>query len=225
MIDMILFGVFPYVAVALAVAVGIYRYCFDRYSYSSQSSQFLESRALFWGSVPWHYAILLVLLAHLLAFLFPSAWGALLGAPGRLYLLEVTGMALGVVSTISMLVLILRRVGNARVSAVTTTVDWILLVALLIQVATGIFIAITMRWGGFWYLHTVSPWLWSLVSFSPKIQYLASMPFVVKLHAVNAFFLVALFPFSRLVHVVSIPLAYISRPYQLVVWYRQRNQV
>ncbi len=225
MIDMILFGVFPYVAVALAVAVGIYRYCFDRYSYSSQSSQFLESRALFWGSVPWHYAILLVLLAHLLAFLFPSAWGALLGAPGRLYLLEVTGMALGVVSTISMLVLILRRVGNARVSAVTTTVDWILLVALLIQVATGVFIAITMRWGGFWYLHTVSPWLWSLVSFSPKIQYLASMPFVVKLHAVNAFFLVALFPFSRLVHVVSIPLAYISRPYQLVVWYRQRNQV
>ncbi len=225
MIDMILFGVFPYVAVALAVAVGIYRYCFDRYSYSSQSSQFLESRALFWGSVPWHYAILLVLLAHLLAFLFPSAWGALLGAPGRLYLLEVTGMALGVVSTISMLVLILRRVGNARVSAVTTTVDWILLVALLIQVATGVFIAITMRWGGFWYLHTVSPWLWSLVSFSPKIQYLASMPLVVKLHAVNAFFLVALFPFSRLVHVVSIPLAYISRPYQLVVWYRQRNQV
>ncbi len=225
MIDMILFGVFPYVAVALAVAVGIYRYCFDRYSYSSQSSQFLESRALFWGSVPWHYAILLVLLAHLLAFLFPSAWGALLGAPGRLYLLEVTGMALGVVSTIAMLVLILRRVGNARVSAVTTTVDWILLVALLIQVATGVFIAITMRWGGFWYLHTVSPWLWSLVSFSPKIQYLASMPLVVKLHAVNAFFLVALFPFSRLVHVVSIPLAYISRPYQLVVWYRQRNQV
>jgi len=225
MIDMILFGVFPYVAVALAVAVGIYRYCFDRYSYSSQSSQFLESRALFWGSVPWHYAILLVLLAHLLAFLFPSAWGALLGAPGRLYLLEVTGMALGVVSTISMLVLILRRVGNARVSAVTTTVDWILLVALLVQVATGVFIAITMRWGGFWYLHTVSPWLWSLVSFSPKIQYLASMPLVVKLHAVNAFFLVALFPFSRLVHVVSIPLAYISRPYQLVVWYRQRNQV
>ncbi len=225
MIDMILFGVFPYVAVALAVAVGIYRYCFDRYSYSSQSSQFLESRALFWGSVPWHYAILLVLLAHLLAFLFPSAWGALLGAPGRLYLLEVTGMALGVVSTIAMLVLILRRVGNARVSAVTTTVDWFLLVALLIQVATGVFIAVTMRWGGFWYLHTVSPWLWSLVSFSPKIQYLASMPFVVKLHAVNAFFLVALFPFSRLVHVVSIPLAYISRPYQLVVWYRQRNQV
>lgn len=96
MMDLILFGVFPYVAIALAVAVGFYRYCFDRYSYSSQSSQFLESRALFWGSVPWHYAILLILSAHLLAFLFPSFWGTLLGAPGRLYLLEVSGIALRV---------------------------------------------------------------------------------------------------------------------------------
>ncbi len=215
MIDMILFGVFPYVAVALAVAVGIYRYCFDRYSYSSQSSQFLESKALFWGSVPWHYAILLILLAHFLAFLFPGAWGALLGEPGRLYFLEVTG---------TMILLLTRRASNDRLVAVTTKVDWLLLVALLLQVITGVYIAVTLRWGGFWYLHTVTPWLWSLVGFSPKVEYLASMPFVVKLHAFNAFFLVALFPFSRLVHVVSIPLAYLSRPYQLVVWYRERNR-
>ena len=223
MMDMILFGVFPYVAVALAVAVGIYRYCFDRYSWSSQSSQFLESKALFWGSVPWHYAILLILLAHFLAFLFPSAWGALLGEPGRLYFLEVTGIALGVVTILAMFVLMFRRAGNNRICAVTTKVDWFLLIALLIQVITGVYIAVTLRWGGFWYLHTVSPWLWSLVGFSPKVQYLAEMPFVVKLHAFNAFFLVALFPFSKLVHVVSVPLSYISRPYQVVVWYRQRN--
>ena len=62
MTDMILFGVFPYVAVALMIGVGFYRYCVDRYSWSSQSSQFLESRVLFWGSVPWHYAILIILL-------------------------------------------------------------------------------------------------------------------------------------------------------------------
>ncbi len=224
MMDMVLFGVFPYIAIALAVVVGIYRYCFDRYSYSSQSSQFLESRALFWGSVPWHYAILLILSAHLLAFLFPSFWGTLLGAPGRLYLLEVSGMALGVISIIAMLILIVRRAGNARVNAVTTIVDWVLLIALLLQVVTGVFIAVTLRWGGFWYVHTISPWLWSLVKLNPDIQYLVSMPPVVKLHAFNAFFLLALFPFSRLVHVVSVPLAYLSRPYQIVVWNRQRPE-
>lgn len=224
MIDMILFGVFPYVAVALAVAVGVYRYCFDRYSYSSQSSQFLESKALFWGSVPWHYAILLILLAHVLAFLFPGAWGALLGEPGRLYFLEVSGIVLGVVTTIAMVVLLTRRASSDRLVAVTSKVDWVLLAALLLQVATGVYIAVALRWGGFWYVHTVSPWLWSLVGFSPDVQYLVEMPFVVKLHAFNAFFLVALFPFSRLVHVISVPLSYLSRPYQLVIWYRERGR-
>ncbi len=223
MTDMILFGVFPYVAVALMVGVGIYRYCFDRYSWSSQSSQFLESRVLFWGSVPWHYAILIILLAHFLAFLVPSGWAVVVGNPLRLYLLEVTGMALGISTLIAVTLLIFRRIGNARVSAVTTVIDWLVLVALLVQVATGVYIAFTLRWGSVWYLHTATPWLWSLLKLDPQVHYLAALPTVVKLHAFNAFFILALFPFSRLVHVVSVPLTYLSRPYQVVVWYRQRR--
>jgi nitrate reductase gamma subunit len=223
MADMILFGVFPYVALALAIGVGLYRYCIDRYSYSSQSSQFLESRVLFWGSIPWHYALLLILFAHLLAFLIPAGWGSLLGSPARLVFLEVTGMALGITTLIALVILIFRRTANARVSAVTTKIDWLLLAALLLQVATGVYIAISLRWGGAWYVHTVSPWLWSLVKLNPQVDYLATLPGIVQLHAINAFFLVAIFPFSRLVHVVSIPLGYLSRPYQLVIWYRQRR--
>ncbi len=217
MTDLILFVVFPYVAVALAVAVGFYRYAIDRYSWSSQSSQFLESRALFWGSVPWHYAILLILLAHVLAFLFPAMWGALLGEPGRLLLLEATGIALGLVTVAAVLLLIIRRAASPRVAVVTSKVDWLLLVLLLVQVASGVWIALSLRWGGLWYVHGMTPWLRSLVAFSPDISTLAAMPFVVKLHAFNAFVLIAVFPFSRLVHVVSVPLGYLSRPWQLVV--------
>jgi nitrate reductase gamma subunit len=223
MTDMILFGVFPYVAVALMVGVGIYRYCFDRYSWSSQSSQFLESRVLFWGSIPWHYAILVILLAHFLAFLVPSGWAVVVGNPLRLYLLEVTGLALGISTLIAVTLLICRRALNARVSAVTTVIDWLVFATLLIQVATGVYIAFTLRWGSVWYLHTATPWLWSLVKLDPQVHYLAALPTVVKLHAFNAFLIVALFPFSRLVHVVSVPLTYLARPYQVVVWYRERR--
>jgi len=222
MMDLILFGVFPYVAVALAVAVGFYRYFVDRYSWSSQSSQFLESRVLFWGSVPWHYTILLILLGHLLAFLFPEGWGAMLGRPLRLYMLEVTGMALGLATVVAVALLILRRATNDRVATVTSVVDWVLLAALLVQVATGVYIAFTLRWGAVWYLHTATPWLWSLVKLDPQVQYLAVLPAVVKVHAVNAFFLVAIFPFSRLVHVISVPLSYLARPYQVVIWCRRQ---
>jgi nitrate reductase gamma subunit len=223
MTDMILFGVFPYVAVALMVGVGIYRYFVDRYSWSSQSSQFLESRVLFWGSVPWHYAILVILLAHFLAFLIPSGWAVVLGSPLRLYLLEVTGLALGLSTLIAVALLIFRRINNARVAAVTTVIDWLVFVTLLLQVATGVYIAFTLRWGSVWYLHTATPWLWSLFKLDPQVHYLAALPAVVKLHAFNAFLIIALFPFSRLVHVVSVPLTYLSRPYQIVVWYWERR--
>jgi nitrate reductase gamma subunit len=223
MTDMILFGVFPYVAVALMIGVGIYRYFVDRYSWSSQSSQFLESRVLFWGSIPWHYAILIILLAHFLAFLIPSGWAVLLGRPLRLYILEVTGLALGISTLIAVSLLIFRRITNARVAAVTTVIDWLVLATLLLQVATGVYIAFTLRWGSVWYLHTATPWLWSLIKLDPQLHYLAALPFVVKLHAFNAFLILALFPFSRLVHVVSVPLTYLARPYQVVIWYRQRR--
>jgi len=223
MIDLILFGVFPYVAVALAVAVGSYRYVVDRYSWSSHSSQFLESRLLFWGSVPWHYAILLILLAHLLAVLFPGSWGVLLGRPIRLYFLEVSGLALGLCTVIAIVLLVVRRLTDARLAAVTTSIDWLVLALLLMQVATGVYIAFTLRWGGVWYVHTATPWLRSLLSFQPEVQYLAVLPTVVKLHAFNAFLLVALLPFSRLVHALSVPLGYLARPYQVVVWYQERS--
>lgn len=223
MINWMLFGVFPYVAVILGVSVGLYRYGVDRYSWSSQSSQFLENRQLFWGSIPWHYAILLVLLAHFLAFLVPGAWAALTGSPGRLALLEVAGLALGVCAVIGLTLLLLRRALHPRVVAVTSVADWLLLASLLLQAVTGVVIASTLRWGSVWFLHTAAPWLWSLVTFNPQVQYLASLPTVVKIHAVNAFVLVALFPFTRLVHIVSVPVTYLWRPYQVVIWYRQRS--
>jgi nitrate reductase gamma subunit len=218
MTDLFFFGIFPYVAVALAVAGGIYRYSVDRFSWSSNSSQFLENRALFWGSVPWHYAIIIILLAHLLAFLFPGAWGALLGRPGRLYLLEAVGMSLGVITVLSLILLMVRRAMSPWASTVTPAMSWVVAVLLLLQVLSGVYIALALRWGSFWYLHTATPWLWSLVRFDPQVEYMAVLPWIIKIHAINAFVLVAIFPFSRLVHIVSVPFSYLARPYQVVNW-------
>jgi nitrate reductase gamma subunit len=91
MLDLVLFVAFPYVATALAVWVAIHRYRTDRFSYSSFSSQFVENWALFWGSVPWHYGVIVILLAHLVALVLPGPWARLISAPTRLYVLEVTG--------------------------------------------------------------------------------------------------------------------------------------
>ncbi len=221
MFDVVLFAVFPYVAVILAVLVGSYRYLKDRFSYSTQSSQFLENRALFWGSVPWHYGIVIILLAHLLALLFPDSWARLIGAPVRLYVLEVTGLALAVMTIVGLALLILRRLRNPRAFVVTSAMDWVLLGALFVQVALGFWVALFYRWGSDWYLHTAVPWLVSLLTLKPQVQFVAALPWLVKLHMVGGFVIIALFPFTRLVHVVTFPMRYLWRPYQVVVWNRR----
>ena len=219
--DLFLFGVFPYAALAVA-GVGVAARYRAPSTLGTRSSEFLEKKVLFWGSVPWHYAILAILAAHLFAAVAPGAWSALLSGPRRLVALEVAGVALGLWATFAVALLSLRRALTARLRVVTTWVDWVVLSLLLAQVATGTWVAITLRWGSVWYLHTAAPWLASIVWLEPRVDLAAVLPTLAKLHAVGAFVLVALLPFSRLVHALSVPLGYLWRPPQLSVWNRAR---
>ena len=140
--DNFLFGIFPYIAFALAIAGGIYRYYSDRFSYSSLSSQFLENRVLFWGSVPWHYGIVLILLAHLFGGLFSGLSLDLLRVPTRLFILELIGASLGLIALVGIVLLIIRRIVDSSIRAVTSVMDWILIILLAAQVAAGLTIAV-----------------------------------------------------------------------------------
>src|SRR3990172_12779605 len=103
--DLFLYGIFPYIAIAVAVTGLIYRYATNQFSYSSVSSQFLENRQLFWGSVPWHYGIILILLGHLVGVVFPDGVKAINGVPVRLYILEGTALALSLALLVGLIIL------------------------------------------------------------------------------------------------------------------------
>ncbi len=218
--DMALFVAFPYLAVVIAVLVGVYRYFVDRYSFSSLSSQFLENRKLFWGSVPWHYGIVIVLTAHLLALLVPTLWALLVGGQVQIYVIEITGWALALGSIFGLVMLIIRRLLTPRALAVTSWLDWLLLSDLLLQVVLGFTVAFFYRWGSVWYLHTAVPWLVSLATFTPQTQFVTVLPPLIQLHFLNGFLLILIFPFTRLVHLVTFPFTYWWRPYQVVIWNR-----
>lgn len=224
-VDDVLFIAFPYAAVVLAVVVTLYRYFTDRFSFSTYSSQFLEGRALFWGSVPWHYGIMIILLAHAVAFLWPEGWANVIASPTRLWVLEMVGLSLALAALLGLTVLTIRRLRSARVFAVTSRMDWVLLAVLLAQVALGFWVALFFRWGSDWYLFTAVPWLTSLIKFSPETTFVTSLPWLVKLHMLGGFVIIAIFPFTRLVHIVTVPITYLWRPYQVVIWYRRRPGV
>jgi nitrate reductase gamma subunit len=223
--DKFLFIAFPYVALILAIGVGIYRNASKPYTYSSLSSEILENKKLFWGSVPFHYGLGLILLAHLLAALFPGAAGWLLGAETRRLVLEVTGMALGLYAFFGLVVLIIRRLApKSLAQTVTSYMDGVILFVLLIQMGSGVAIAIFDRWGGLWYLHTAVPWFWSLVALHPETSTVAALPAFVKLHFLLGFAVILLFPFSRLVHLIKFPIQYLWRPHQVVIWNRRATK-
>lgn len=217
--DAFLFGVLPYLAVALAVAGLVRRFGAMRATVTTMSSQLLEDRLQFWGSVSWHYAILSVLLLHLVAILLPGAMVALLSAPGRLLVVEVTGLALGVTALWGLVVLAVRRL---TLRGRTGWADWLVMTSLLVQVGTGVYTASTARWGYGWFTAVATPWLASLIRLAPRVDLMEPLPDAFKVHAVNAFVLVALVPYTRLAHLVAAPIEYLWRLPQLVVWRRPR---
>lgn len=218
MSDQILFGIFPYLAIALAVVVSIVRYRFQKFKFSSLSSQFLETKDLFWGSVPWHYGILGVLLGHFIGFLFPAKLLAFNSVPVRLVILEVTGLALALLAFVGLALLVYRRLTNKRIQVVSGPSDYLVLFFLMIQVITGIGIAVAYRWGSSWYAASMVPYLRSIFVLQPNLGFVSSMPWLVKIHIVNAFIIVLLIPFTRFVHFLVVPIQYIRRPWQIVRW-------
>ena len=221
--QMILFGVFPYIAISVFFLVTIVRYRAQTFSYSSLSSQFLENKEHFWGMVPFHYGILAVLFGHLIAFMIPEELLAWNRVPWRLYVLELSALICGLLTLAGLILLMIRRRGHRKISMVTTPVDWILLLMLFFQVASGVYVAVFHRWGSSWFATSMTPYLWSLVKLNPDLNFIIGMPLMVKLHIFNAFAIVAFFPFTRLVHILVVPNPYLWRKTQVVRWYRDRS--
>src|SRR5512135_1442163 len=131
--DTIFFIILPYIALATFLAVTIYRSIYRPFTVSSMSSQLLERKKLYWGSISFHYGIILVLLGHLLALVLPQSvrlWNAI---PVRLYLLDITGLALGIWALVGLSILFYRRISEKRVRMVSTPMDFVVLILLLVS--------------------------------------------------------------------------------------------
>jgi nitrate reductase gamma subunit len=217
--NLILFGVLPYACVAVFAVGMVRRFRVIRDTVTTGSSQLLEGRLQFWGSVSWHYAILIVLLLHLCAIVAPGHLGALLSSPVRLLVVEVTGLALGITAFVGLSLLVVRRFS---LRGETTWLDWLVMALLLVQVGTGAYTSATARWGYAWFGHVATPWLASLVRFSPEVDRIGVMPHAFHLHVVGAFLLLALVPFTRLAHALVAPVEYLWRLPQVVIWRRPR---
>lgn len=216
----LLFIVLPYFAMLIFFLGTIWRYRTAPFSYSSLSSQFLENRQHFWALVPFHYGLIAVLVGHIVAFLVPSEILAWNSRPLRLYVLEISALIFGLLTLIGLAGCIHRRLTVSKVRAVTSRMDWFVLALLLLQVASGIYVAVFRAWGSSWFAAAAVPYLWSLIKLNPDLGFISTMPLIVKFHIVMAYTLIGVTPFTRLVHIFVAPVPYLWRKNQVVRWYR-----
>ena len=220
-----LFIALPYVALTVFLIGTIYRYKGTKFKFSSLSSEFLEGRKLFWGSVPFHYGIIVLFFGHLIAFLFPKEILLWNGQPIRLLILEISAFIFGISALVGMLLLLIRRKTHPRIQMITSKMDLIIEVLILAEIFLGLWIAYEYRWGSSWFASVLSPYLMSIFFLNPQTDAVVNMPLVIQLHIALAFTIVLMIPFSRLVHLLVPPLSYLWRPYQKVIWYWNRKKI
>lgn len=216
-VSVMLFVVLPYAALALAIIVTVLRWREAPFSISSLSTQLLENRKLFWGSIPFHWGIIFILTGHIFVLFLPSAVDWWNGVPVRLYALEITGVALGLWTLFGLVVLTYRRFSVAKIRVVTTPMDIVVIAVLLVQVISGLSVAIGLRFGAAWATGVVVPYIWSLVVLQPRPELISPFSVVLQIHVVAFWVFLAIFPFTRLVHILTYPIMYLTRPWQKVV--------
>ena len=220
-----LFVALPYMALTVFLIGTIYRYRGTKFKFSSLSSEFLEGKKLFWGTVPFHWGIMVLFFGHLIAFLIPDAILAWNSNTLRLMILEISAFIFGLSALVGMFNLLVRRKTNPRIEVITSKMDLLIEAILLVEIFLGLWVAYGFRWGSSWFAAVMSPYLSSVFMLNPQIEAVSAMPLVIKLHVVLAFVIVLLIPFTRLVHLLVFPLSYIWRPYQKVVWNWNRKKV
>ncbi|MFG2786163.1 respiratory nitrate reductase subunit gamma [Streptomyces sp. NPDC048419] len=219
----LLWGVLPYVAFALLIAGLIWRHRYDKYGWTTRSSQVYESKLLNIASPAFHYGILFVLAGHLIGLFVPLSWTGSIGVSEHTYHLFSLygGTAAGTLAVAGILLLVYRRRTNAPVFRATTANDKVMYLVLLAAIVLGMVAKLTHASGnGYNYRETIAPWARSLFTLQPDTDRMAGVPVLYRVHAVIGMILIALVPYTRLVHMFSAPLQYLFRPY---VVYRSRD--
>ncbi len=215
----------PYAALFIVLIGTIFRYLNFGYKVSSLSSQFLETRELFYGSRPFHWGLLFLFFGHLVAFLFPKSVLLWDSVPIRLIILEVAALGFGITALFGLVVLIYRRLKHKRLLVVTNKMDIVVYVLLTVQIVSGLWVAFFFRWGSSWFAGTITPYIKSIFLFTPDIAAVSAMPLAVKIHIISAFTLIGIIPSTRFMHFLVYPFPYLWRSYQYVIWNWDRKKI
>ena len=220
-VNTLLFGIYPYVALVVLSVGSVIRYDREPYTWRSGSSQLLRRRQLMWGSILFHVGVLLIFAGHLVGLLTPLWFWDLLGVSHgvkQIIAISLGGIA-GAMGIVGATLLLHRRFFDARVRKASSFADNLIILLLWLQLALGLAtIRVSMQHLDGEEMVKFMNWAQGIFTFNPAAaSYVADADLVFKLHITLGLTIFVLFPFSRLVHMLSAPVRYLWRPgYQVV---------
>ncbi|HET9049165.1 MAG TPA: respiratory nitrate reductase subunit gamma [Chiayiivirga sp.] len=218
-VNEMLFQIYPYVALSVFFIGSLVRFDHSMYTWRSGSSQILSDKGMRLGSNMFHVGILVVLGGHIVGLLTPhEVYSIFISTEHKQLMAMVVGGIFGVICLIGMLILLWRHLFNPRIRATDNWRNVLLLVLLLAQLLLGLYTIVqsTHHMDGS-VMAALAEWAQRLITFRPgAAELVAPVHWVYKAHIVLGMTLFLVTPFTRLVHIWSIPLSYLWRPYQVV---------
>ena len=222
-LDVLLWGVAPYVMVAVLVGGTIWRYRYDKFGWTTRSSELHESRLLRIGSPLFHFGLLVVVVGHVIGLVIPKSWTDAAGLSQEAYHVQalLLGSIAGIATLVGIGILVYRRRTTGPVFRATTANDKLMYVVLVAAIVAGLTTTLLGATGGeeHNYRLTVAPWFRSLFVLQPDIAAMSRAGLAFQLHALIGMALFTIWPFTRLVHAFTAPVGYLFRPY---IVYRSR---
>jgi nitrate reductase gamma subunit len=214
-----LFGVYPYIALAVFLIGSVARFDTDQYGWRSKSSQLLRRKQLIVGSVLFHVGILGILAGHAVGLLTPVALFEFLGISHgfKQMMAIVVGGICGTACFVGLVMLLHRRLFDSRIRKTSSFSDIAVLLILFAQLSLGM-ATIPLSLGhldGHMMVQFMN-YVQGIVTLRPQPELIAGVPLIFKLHMFLGFTIFLIFPFTRLVHVWSAPVGYLFRNYQVV---------
>ena len=215
------FGIYPYIALAVMFIGTWIRYDREQFTWKTSSSQLLEKKQLRRGSIAFHIGILAIFAGHFVGLLTPNAvWHVLGISAGTKQLIAiVAGGLAGILCFYGMTILILRRLNNPRIRANSSSMDIVILLLLYAQLILGllsIFVSLDHLDGSTMLL--LMAWAQNTLTFdtATAVAAMTDVHWIFKLHITLGLTIFLVFPFTRLVHMFSVPVQYLRRQHQVV---------
>ncbi|WP_417614071.1 respiratory nitrate reductase subunit gamma [Parasphingorhabdus sp.] len=218
--NMFFFGVFPYIALAVFVVGSIIRYDREPYTWRAGSSQLLRRKQLMWGSVLFHVGVLFLFMGHFVGLLTPhSIYKYIITAEAKQMVAIIAGTIAGLICFAGLLLLMHRRFFDARVRQTSSFSDNAILIILFVQLLLGLAtVPFSLAHSDAEVMLRLSAWAQGIFTFEPRIaNYIVGLDWPYQVHLILGMFIFLLFPFTRLVHMLSAPVRYFWRSgYQIV---------